>query len=62
MRHKWIDKRKTYGSVRCTCQHCGMVKDARHASGFHWTEYRAYGSDEWITTDETPACEPVFAE
>lgn len=57
MKHRWIDKRRTYGSWRMTCARCGIIKDARFCGGTHWTEYLRRGEGElWFTADKVPAC------
>lgn len=57
-RHRWIDRRRTYGSWHSTCAHCGIERDQRFAYGTHWTEWRRPGG-EWFRADKTPPCESI---
>lgn len=54
-RHRWHDTERTYGSVRATCQDCGLIRDARFDRNYHWQEFRWPGG-EWFATDKTPPC------
>lgn len=56
MRHKWTNKRRTYGSWFATCERCGLERDQRFCRDTHWTEWRR-PNGEWFASDKTPPCE-----